>query len=76
MSTLTPEEIQYEIEHINDNRGYQQIIPLAIFGIVALICVILRPIARKSSRIVLGLDDYLIIASMVRIATSRHTINN
>lgn len=64
--SLSPEEIAYEESHIHDNRAYQLIVPIAIFGFVAFVCVVLRPIARRSSHMSLGLDDFLILASMVR----------
>ncbi|KAL9066893.1 MAG: hypothetical protein Q9157_006985 [Trypethelium eluteriae] len=61
---LSPEEISYEEAHIHDNRAYQQNIPVAIFGLLAFICVVLRPVCRRLSGTLLGLDDWLIIASM------------
>ncbi|CAD6570796.1 MAG: hypothetical protein ASARMPRED_003940 [Alectoria sarmentosa] len=62
--SLSPEEIAHEESHIHDNRAYQLIVPIALFGLVAFACVVLRPVARRSSRVSLGLDDFLILASM------------
>ena len=64
--SLSQEEIAYEEAHINQDRAYQQIVPIAIFGFLAFVCVIFRIAGRKIGRIALGLDDYLIIASMVQ----------
>ena len=62
--SLSPEEIAYEEAHIHDNRAYQQIIPLAIFGLLAFASVVLRFIARRSKGVPLGLDDWLIVAAI------------
>ncbi|CAG8971538.1 hypothetical protein HYALB_00005434 [Hymenoscyphus albidus] len=65
MDSFPPAEAAYEMAHLSDNRGYQQTVPIAIFGVFAFLCVLLRPVARRSTGIPLGLDDWLIIVSMV-----------
>ena len=64
--SLSPQDLDYEEAHVHDNHAYQLIVPLAIFGFIAFSCVILRPVARHLSGTFLWLDDWLIIASMVR----------
>jgi hypothetical protein len=75
MANFPPEEVAYEMAHINDNRGYQQTVPIAIFGVIAFVCVAMRPIARRTNKVLLGLDDWLIIAAMVRSCLTA-TMNN
>jgi hypothetical protein len=63
-----PDELAYEMAHKNDYRGNELVIPVSIFGILALICVLLRPIARRANNVALAVDDYLIFVSMVSSA--------
>lgn len=64
--SMSVQDVTYEEAHIHDNRAYQLVVPLAIFGFVAFSCVVLRPVARRLSGAFLWLDDWLILASMAR----------
>lgn len=63
---LSPEEIAYEEAHFHENKAYQQIIAISVFGVFAFVSVVLRLVARKVGQIPLAMDDYLIIAAMVK----------
>lgn len=63
---LSPAEIAHEEAHIHENKAYQQIIAISVFGVFAFVSVVMRVVARKVGQVPLGMDDYLIIAAMVR----------
>ena len=65
MKVLSPQQIAYEAAHIHESRAPALLVPLIIFELIALACVVGRVWARRRSRTPLGLDDYLIVAAMV-----------
>lgn len=67
MAQLTPAEIQYEFEHIGQNRAPNIIAAYATCLSLAFIAVVLRLIARKTSRASLQADDLTIFLALVRI---------
>ncbi len=56
MAELSPSDIQYELEHINDNR------PL---DVIAFVAVALRFVARRASKAPLLANDWCIVVSLV-----------
>ena len=64
MSTFTKAETIYQMNHYGDDRRYQLITVVAVFGILALQAVAARLWVRIQSRSI-GLDDYLIMLAMV-----------
>jgi hypothetical protein len=60
-----PEVIAYQMAHKDDNKGPQLVAVSAIFGSLALSCVMARIVSRKISTAPFGTDDYLIIVAMV-----------
>lgn len=63
----TPEEIQYMIEHTDDDRSQAMIISSVFGGVFAIIFVLMRVLARKLSRIPFKADDWWMFASLVRV---------
>jgi hypothetical protein len=62
---LPPEVIAYQMAHKDDNKGPELIAVSAIFGSLALSCVMARMVSRRISSAPFGMDDYLIIVAMV-----------
>ena len=67
MAQLTPTEVQYELEHIDQDRAPNIIAAYATCLSLACIAVVLRFIARKTSRSSLQADDLAIFLALVRI---------
>ena len=66
MAQLSPFEIQYEFEHIRHDRVPNIIASYAIYLSLACIAVMLRFVARRSSRASLKADDLTIVIALVR----------
>ena len=62
---IGPHEINYQLSHWDDNRGYVVDVMTSIFFVLALVFVILRLIARKLKQLSWQPDDYLIVAALV-----------
>ena len=67
MPQITQAEIQYEMQHVQDNRGPQLVAALAVNFTLAAIAVLLRLGSRYISRSRLLADDCTCIAAMVRM---------
>ena len=67
MAQLSPAEIQYEVEHIRQNRAPDIIASYVTCLSLACIAVVLRLVARRISRASLQVDDMTIVAALVRI---------
>ena len=66
MAKLSPSDIQYQLEHLQDNKipeilGYQ-----IICFILAIIAVILRQVSRRLIRASTQSDDYIILIALVK----------
>ena len=64
--SFTPEDIAYQEQNINDNRGAVILVTVSIISAFALLAVILRLAARKLNHAAWHLDDYIMVAAMVR----------
>ena len=65
MSTLPPEEIQYEMEHASDNKQPNLYAAYITCLILSYIFVLLRFIARRKSRNPLLADDWMVVIGLV-----------
>ena len=65
MTTLPPEELQYQEVHKNDNRGPEIIVSLAIMLAVAYIAVGLRFLSRRMTRAGSSYDDWMMVVGLV-----------
>jgi hypothetical protein len=63
--TPSPDEINYQLQHFDDNEGPAIIIATTIFYSSALVAVVLRFISRFTLSRRLQLDDYLIMIGLV-----------
>ena len=66
MAQLSPTEIQYELEHIHQDRAPSIIASYAICLSLACIAVVLRLVARRTSRSELKADDITMLSALVR----------
>lgn len=48
------------------NRGLAQVVVAIVFGIIAIIAVVLRITSRRMSRVSLGMNDYMIVLALVQ----------
>lgn len=62
---LTPDMLQYQIDHIDDNRRPEIITSAVIVGVLAIAAVVLRLLCRRHMKVAISYDDYLIIAGLV-----------
>ncbi|MCJ1429126.1 hypothetical protein MMC29_007039 [Sticta canariensis] len=68
MALPTPEEIQYQEEHIHDDRSGNIVTSHAICIVIAAIAVFLRLIARRMCRASIQADDWMIIVALLLAA--------
>ena len=69
MAQLSPAEIQFELEHIRQDRAPSIIASYAVCLSLACIAVVLRFVARGISRASLQADDFTVAISLVRIGS-------
>lgn len=62
---LSPEMLQYQINHIDDNRAPEIITSAVIIGVLAIAAVVLRLYCRRTMKVAFSYDDYLIIMGLV-----------
>ena len=65
MVHLTPEDIAYQKEHIQDDRSNDIIVSHTICIAIASVAVILRFISRRVGNLKVSWDDYMIVAAFV-----------
>ena len=64
--SITPQELEFQLDHWNDDNDSLVITITTIFTICAIIAVLLRLVTRRAViKIALQLDDYAIIIAMV-----------
>ncbi|KAL8769045.1 MAG: hypothetical protein Q9209_004831 [Squamulea sp. 1 TL-2023] len=62
---IGPKDLQYQLDHINDDRGAEQIASVTIVAVLAVIAVALRFMCRRQMKVSISYDDYLIVAGLV-----------
>jgi hypothetical protein len=67
MSTLSPEEIQYQMSHQNEDRAADIVVSISVMLAVAYVSVLLRVVARRMGGASLQADDWMIMVGLVRI---------
>ncbi|KAL8979780.1 MAG: hypothetical protein Q9205_004968 [Flavoplaca limonia] len=67
---FSKEEIQYQLDHIGDNRVNDIVVSNSLCIGLAAIAVLLRFVARSLSKAKVAGDDYMISAALVRSPVS------
>ena len=67
MSSPSPADIQYQLQHIHDNKSKQLIVAYVVSLSAASIAVALRLLARRINRASLKSDDVMVIIGLVII---------
>ena len=65
--TLTPSDIAYMKEHINDSRQTEMVTTTVVCGIASIAAIALRIFARRLAHLQLKADDWWIFVSLVNI---------
>lgn len=65
-ASLTPAQIQYQLQHFEDDRSTSIIAALGVCLGLAIVTVLLRFVARHLTRAPLGGDDWTIVFGLVR----------
>ena len=65
MSAPSPADIQYQFQHIQDDRSKQLLATYVVSLFVASVAVALRCVARRINRASLQADDYMIVLGWV-----------
>ena len=68
MASLSPSEVQYQQEHIHEDKAANIIAACGICITAAYLAVILRFVSRRLSKTSLQSDDYTIVIALVRIS--------
>lgn len=63
---LSETEIQYQLEHVEDNRVNDIVVSNSVCIGLAATAVLLRFAARRLSKAKVGADDYMVTAALVR----------
>ncbi|KAL6714744.1 hypothetical protein ACLMJK_008169 [Lecanora helva] len=66
---LTPSDIEYMKEHVNDSRTTGMIVSSVVCGVAALLAVILRLVSRRLGHLHLAADDWWMILSLIAIVS-------
>ncbi|KAL9006292.1 MAG: hypothetical protein Q9188_000949 [Gyalolechia gomerana] len=71
---FTPEEVEYQTMHINDNRGPEITAAIIIVAVLAALSVFLRLACRRYTKCAISWDEYFILAGLVRTGTWHLTL--
>lgn len=63
---ISPAEIRYELQHIEDDRRASFIISLSICTSLAVVTTVLRFVSRRVSKASVQADDYWVLIALVR----------
>ena len=66
MSGMTPEQIAFQMAHINDNRGPMLVGVTCMFLVLTFAAIGARLTARKITKVKLGVDDYCVFIAQVK----------
>ena len=67
---VPPEDIQYQQQHIDDNRASDLITTFATCTALAYLAVVLRLIARRLNKTTLQADDFWVLIALVSLEPS------
>lgn len=70
----TPSDVQWQLDHIHDDRSSAIVISHTIVLPLAVIAVILRFMSRRMCNASIKADDYMIIFALVRGPLRRHHV--
>ncbi|KAL8819662.1 MAG: hypothetical protein Q9223_001958 [Gallowayella weberi] len=65
MALPTPKELQYQLDHVHDDRAKDIVVSNSICISLAALAVVLRFSARRLSKAKVGADDYMITAALL-----------
>ena len=63
---MTPEQIAYQEQHINDDKGPMVVGVTCMFLVLTFAAIGARLTARKITKVPLGFDDYCIFVAQVK----------
>lgn len=63
---LGPKSLQYQLDHIQDDRRAETVVSVTIVAVLAVLAVALRLVCRRQMKVSMSYDDYSIIAGLVR----------
>ena len=67
MATISPNNIEYQLAHINDDKSVTLVTSLTISLVLAVAAVVLRFISRRLCKAKIQADDFLIVVALVRV---------
>ena len=70
MAAPSPAEIQYQLEHIHEDRSSDIVISHIVCMTLATVAVILRFTSRRLCKAAILADDYMILVALVRVISS------
>ena len=70
MAAPSPAEIQYQLEHVHEDRSSDIVISHIVCMTLATVAVILRFTSRRLCKAAILADDYMILVALVRVISS------
>lgn len=72
MGQPSSSEVQYQLNHINDNKSVEMVSSQICGMVVAFVAVALRLLSRRVGRVPILSDDYMIVVALVRTYPRSH----
>lgn len=66
MAKPSPSDIQYQLEHLHDNKIPQLLVSQITCFVLAITAVILRLVSRRLNQASIQSDDYMILIALVK----------
>ena len=66
MAQPSASEIQYQLNHINDDKSVQMLSSQICGMVIAFVAVALRLVSRRVGRVPILADDYMVVVALVR----------
>lgn len=63
---FTQDEVEYQMTHINENRGPEILASAIVLAVLAMVAVVLRLTCRRYTKCAISWDEYTILAGLVR----------
>ena len=73
MAQSSSSEIQYQLNHINDDKSGQMVSSQVCGMVIAFAAVALRLVSRRVGRVPILADDYMIVIALVGLSSRRYT---